>query len=136
MCSAKAKAQPQSHAPEITIAQGTAVLIKGTVMDQSPAQPNTPCVSKDSMSLQMEHIHMAMPIAGLWGNETITGVPVTLTAIAADGSVTDIGTATTNGYYGNFAYTWTPPKEASTPSWLHSQATTHTAAQQQQQHSQ
>jgi hypothetical protein len=59
----------------------------------------------------MEHIHMQMPITGVWGNETITGVPVTLTAIAADGTVTNIGTTTTNGYYGNFAYTWTPPKE-------------------------
>ena len=52
-----------------------------------------------------------MPITGLWGNETITGVPVTLTAIGSDGSVTDIGTTTTNGYYGTFAYAWTPPKE-------------------------
>jgi len=52
-----------------------------------------------------------MPIAGLWGNETITGVPVILTAIAADGTVTDLGTTTTNGYYGTFAFAWTPPAE-------------------------
>ena len=97
--------------PEATIAKGQALLIKGTVMDQSPAQPGTPCVSKDSMSLQMETIHMPMPQAGLWGNETITGVPVTLTAIADDGTVTDIGTVTTNGYDGNFAFAWTPPAE-------------------------
>jgi hypothetical protein len=94
-----------------TLAKGAQILIEGTVMDQSPAQVGTPCVSKDSMSLQMEHIHMAMPIAGLWGNETITGVPVILTAIAADGTVTDLGSATTNGYYGTFAASWTPPAE-------------------------
>jgi outer membrane protein assembly factor BamB len=95
--------------PEV-IAQGSTIHIKGTVMDQSPAQAGTPCVSKDSMTLEMEHIHMAMPIAGLWGNETITGVPVILTAIAADGTVTDIGTVITNGYYGTFGTSWTPPK--------------------------
>jgi hypothetical protein len=63
------------------------------------------------MTLQMEYLHMQMPIAGLWGNETITGVPVILTAIDSNGNVVDIGTTTTNGYYGTFGYTWTPPNE-------------------------
>jgi hypothetical protein len=94
-----------------TPAQGAQVLIEGTVMDMSPAQPNTPCVSQDSMGLQMEIIHMQMPQAGLWGNETISGVPVILTAIGSDGSVIDIGSTTTNGYYGTFSYAWTPLKE-------------------------
>ena len=52
-----------------------------------------------------------MPISGLWGNETITGVSVTLTAIGSDGTVIDIGTTTTNGYYGTFSKAWTPPNE-------------------------
>jgi hypothetical protein len=52
-----------------------------------------------------------MPITGLWGNETITGVPVTLTAIGSDGTVYDLGQTTTNGYGGTFTYAWTPPKE-------------------------
>jgi hypothetical protein len=59
----------------------------------------------------MEYLHIQMPLTGLWNNETITGVPVILTAIGSDGTVTDIGTTTTNGYYGTFAYGWTPPKE-------------------------
>ena len=42
---------------------------------------------------------------------TITGVPVLLTAIASDGSVVDLGTVTTNGYYGTFSYAWTPQSE-------------------------
>ena len=54
---------------------------------------------------------MQMPQAGLWGNETLTGVPVTLTAIDENSNVIDIGTTTSNGYYGNFGYTWTPPNE-------------------------
>ena len=44
-----------------------------------------------------------MPIGGLYHNATITGVPVTLTAMGTDDSVVDIGTVTTNGYYGTFS---------------------------------
>ena len=39
------------------------------------------------------------------------GVSVTLTAIDQNGNVIDIGTTTTNGYYGTFAHAWTPPDE-------------------------
>jgi hypothetical protein len=90
---------------------GATVLIEGKVMDQSLAQPNTPCVSKQSMATQMVYLHKQLPITGVFGNETIIGVPVTLTAIGSDGSVTNIGTVTTNGYYGTFSQAWTPPKQ-------------------------
>ncbi len=59
----------------------------------------------------MEYLHMQMPIDGLYHNETMTGVPVTLSAIDSDGNVIDIGTATTSGYYGTFEKAWTPPAE-------------------------
>jgi hypothetical protein len=52
-----------------------------------------------------------MPIDGIYRNATVSGVPVTLTAIGSDGSVVDIGTVTTNGYYGTFSKSWTPQKE-------------------------
>jgi hypothetical protein len=94
-----------------TTAKGDTVLIEGTVLDMSPGQPNTPCVSKESMTLQMEHLHIAQPIDGIYHNETITGVPVTLIAIGSDGSVNDLGSVTTNGYYGTFSKEWTPPAE-------------------------
>jgi hypothetical protein len=94
-----------------TIADGAQVLIEGTVLDVSPAQSGTPCVSKESMTLQMEYLHLQRPIGGIWGNETLTGVPVTLTAIGSNGDVIEIGTATTNGYYGTFSFAWTPPSE-------------------------
>jgi hypothetical protein len=90
---------------------GNGIVIKGTVLDQSPAQPNTPCVAKESMTLQMEYLHLQMPIGGIWKNETVTGVPVTLTAIDSTGKVYDLGTVTTNGYYGTFSKSWTPPAE-------------------------
>ncbi len=107
----KGKSETTVTAPDTVIPKGNGVVIKGTVLDLSPAQPGTPCVSKESMALQMEYLHRQMPIGGLWGNETITGVPVTLTAIGSDGSYTDIGVATTEGYYGTFSKTWTPPAE-------------------------
>jgi hypothetical protein len=61
--------------------------------------------------MQMEYLHLGQPQGGIWNNETITGVPVLLTAIGSDGSVVDLGTATTNGYSGTFNLAWTPPKE-------------------------
>jgi len=86
-------------------------VIKGTVLDLSPAQPGTPCVSKDSMATQMEYLHMQHPIDGVGHNIQMTGVPVVLTAIGSDGTVIDLGTATTNAYYGTFSKSWTPPTE-------------------------
>lgn len=107
----KGKSKTTVTAPDVVVAKGTGVVIKGSVVDLSPAQPNTPCVSKESMSLQMEYLHRQMPIDGLWHNETVTGVPVALSAMASDGSYIDIGVVTTNGYYGTFGKEWTPPAE-------------------------
>jgi hypothetical protein len=59
----------------------------------------------------MQYLYMQHPLDGISHNETITGVPVTLTAIASDGTVTDIGTTTTNGYYGTFGMEWAPAAE-------------------------
>jgi hypothetical protein len=98
-------------APDVVIPKGTGVVIKGTVLDQSPAQPGTPCVSKESMAPQMEYLHMSHPIDGLDHNIMITGVPVTLTAVDSDGTWIDIGTTTTDGYYGSFGLEWMPPEE-------------------------
>ena len=97
-------------APQTEISQGQSVLLTGTVLDNSPAQPGTPCVSDASMETQMEYLHMQAPINGFFGNQNITGVPVTLTAIGSDNSVYNIGTVTSNGYYGTFSCPWTPPK--------------------------
>jgi outer membrane protein assembly factor BamB len=107
----KGKSATTVTAPETTVPKGTAVLIKGTVLDQSPAQPDTPCVSKESMQTQMEYLHIQLPIDGIWHNETITGVPLYLTAIDSDNNVYDLGTVTSNGYYGTFGYEWTPSEE-------------------------
>ncbi len=107
----KGKSATTVTAPDVAMPQGTAMVIKGTVLDQSPAQKGTPCVSVDSMTTQMEYLHMQYPIDGLYHNLTITGVPVALTAIGPDGNYIDLGTVTTDGYYGTFSKTWTPPAE-------------------------
>ena len=98
-------------APDMVIAKGSGIVIKGTVIDISPAQEGTPCVSADSMSTQMEYLHLGYPVGGLWGNMTIDGVPVKLMAIDPNGNTVDIGEVTTNGYYGTYSFDWTPDKE-------------------------
>jgi hypothetical protein len=107
----KGKSATTVTAPDTIVPQGTGIVIKGTVLDLSPAQEGTPCVSKESMSIQMEYLHKQMPIGGLWGNETITGVPVTLIAMDSNGNAIPIDTVTTNGYYGTYSCEWIPPHE-------------------------
>jgi hypothetical protein len=54
----------------------------------------------------MEYLHMQKAYPS-----EVKGVPVTLTAIKSDGKVIDLGTVTTNGFYGTFSFAWTPPEE-------------------------
>jgi hypothetical protein len=107
----KGKSETTVSAPMSNVAKGSPVTITGTVLDISPAQPGTPCVSVDSMDLQMNYIHMQRPIDGLYGGETIEGVPVVLTAYGEDGSFVDLGTVTSDGYYGSYGVSWTPEAE-------------------------
>jgi hypothetical protein len=100
----KGLTQMTVSAPQTTVASGSSVLIQGTILDLSPAQPGTPCVSRDSMTAWMEYLHMDQPKP-----DNVTGVPVKLEAISADGTVTSIGTVMSdlNGY----ATTWNAPSE-------------------------
>ena len=107
----KGKSKTTVDGPLTAVPKGNGIVIKGTVLDLSPAQPDTPCVSKESMTTQMEYLHMQRPNDGIKHDTTITGVPVTLTAMSADGTYLDLGTVTTDGYYGTFSKTWTPPAE-------------------------
>jgi hypothetical protein len=107
----KGKSETTVTGPLTAVPLGTALTITGSVLDMSPAQPGTPCVSVESMETQMEYLHMGLPIDGVGHDETITGVPVTLTAVDSDGSSYNIGTVTTTGYHGTFGKAWTPPKQ-------------------------
>ncbi|MBC7129968.1 PQQ-binding-like beta-propeller repeat protein [Candidatus Bathyarchaeota archaeon] len=86
---------------------GSTVLIKGTVLDQSPAQPDTPAVAKESMSAWMEYLHMQKPCP-----QEVKGVPVDLYAIYPDGSYKYVDTVTTEPLAGGiYGLAWTPPME-------------------------
>ena len=104
----KGKSATTIIAPDTAVSVGTNLMIKGTVLDLSPAQPGTPCVSKESMDLQMEYLHVQMPIAGLWNNRTMMGVPVSLDAVDPNGNSVHIGVVTSDGYSGAFGHAWAP----------------------------
>ena len=54
---------------------------------------------------------MQQPVGGIWGNVTMTGVPVYVYAIDPNGNYKDIGIATTEAYYGTFSIPFTPEVE-------------------------
>ncbi len=107
----KGKSETTVTSPDVAVPKGNTFTIKGTVLDISPAQSNTPCVSEEAMNTWMAYLHMGHPINGFKNDEIITGVPVTLTAIDEDGKLIDIGTTITDGYYGSFGLSWTPSEE-------------------------
>ncbi len=104
----KGKSATTVSAPLTAITQGESVILTGTVLDLSPAQPGTPCVSQGSMRTQMEYLHFQFPIGGIWNNETITGVSVSLDVCDPNGNYQHIDDVVTEGYSGTFGYTWTP----------------------------
>jgi hypothetical protein len=90
--------------PQVTPA-GSTVLISGTVMDISPAQPNTPAISDESQSEWMEYIHMQKPKP-----TNATGVEVELTALGPDGKTVSIGGVISDSN-GLFKTLWKPSVE-------------------------
>jgi hypothetical protein len=104
-CFGKGKTGTDVLVTKSQIAKGESVGITGTVMDLSPAQPNTPAVSKNSMVGWMEYLHMQKPKP-----TNTTGVEVTLTATKSDGTQVNIGTATSDAD-GVFRLQWTPTDE-------------------------
>ena len=103
----KGKSATTVSAPQTAITQGQSVVLTGTVLDQSPAQPDTPCVSQDSMATYMEYLHMQKPIDGIYHNVTVTGVPVSIDAVDPNGNYVHIATVASD-VSGTFGYTWAP----------------------------
>ncbi|HLN46302.1 MAG TPA: hypothetical protein VK209_11405 [Candidatus Sulfotelmatobacter sp.] len=105
----KGKTETTVSAPLTTVTAGTNVLIQGTVMDMSPAAPNTPAISDEDMSEWMDYLHMQN--ATLQNNPPVpTGVTVKLSAVGPNGNAIDIGTVISNSG-GSFSEIWTPPTE-------------------------
>lgn len=98
----KGQSQTTVVAPQIAITSGTSVVITGTVLDKSPAQAGTPCVSKQSMTQWMEYLHMQTQIP-----MDVFGVPISLDAIDPNGNAVHLGD-TVSDMSGTFGFTWTP----------------------------
>jgi hypothetical protein len=94
-------------APQTAITSGTPVILSGSVLDNSIAQKGTPAVSDASMATWMDYLHFQMPIDGLYHNITITGVPVTISAVDPNGNLVSLGT-TTSDVSGTYSLKWTP----------------------------
>ena len=88
--------------PQTEINTGHTAVISGSVLDQSPAQPGTPCVSAQSMGPWMDYLHMQQQIPA-----NVIGVPVSIDAVDPNGNVVHIATVTTDAS-GTFGYVWTP----------------------------
>jgi len=99
----KGKSATTIQTPLTTIPLGQSIVIQGTVLDQSPAQPNTPCVSKESMTGWLEYLHMQKTCPA-----NVKGVPISLDAYDPNGNYIHIGDVTSDGYSGTFGYTWEP----------------------------
>jgi hypothetical protein len=84
------------------ITQGNSILIKGTVTDQSPGAKDTPAIADADQQGWMEYLYMQRPMPS-----NATGVPVTLSAIDANGNYREIG-STTSSADGFYSYNWTP----------------------------
>jgi hypothetical protein len=113
--------------PQTQITNGNNVVISGTVLDKSPgivASSTSPigtdaptknnrglddvaCVSDASMSTYMEYLYDQQPIDGMNHNKTVTGVPVTISAIDPNGNLVTIG-STNSDSSGTYALTWKP----------------------------
>jgi hypothetical protein len=98
----KGKSATTVTAPDAAITLGNSLVIKGTVTDQSPAQPGTAAVSDDSMSGWMAYLHLQRQMP-----TNTTGVPVSIDVIDANGNYRNIGNVVTDAS-GTFSLMWQP----------------------------
>jgi hypothetical protein len=99
-------------APSVGVTTATPITITGSVMDVSAGAKQEevaarfptglPAVSDASMTQFMESVYMQQPMP-----HNVTGVPVTLSVLDANGNYRTIGSTTTDGT-GQFGFNWTP----------------------------
>jgi len=99
-------------APDLGVTTATPVTIRGTVMDVSAGtqQPTVkadfpsgvPVVSEDSMGAWMGYVYMQQAKPA-----NVTGVPVSIDVIDANGNYRHVGDCTSDAY-GTFSFVWTP----------------------------
>lgn len=90
-----------SASPEVTT-KGSSILIKGTVLDMSPAQQGSPAIADEFMSAWMEYLHMQQPRP-----TNARGVEVILSVIDSNNNCYEIG-RTTSDITGQYSFIWEP----------------------------
>ncbi|MDR2700359.1 MAG: PQQ-binding-like beta-propeller repeat protein [Nitrososphaerota archaeon] len=110
----KGESKTSISGPQTAVSKGSSVVLTGKVLDQSPVSigktaGGIACVADESMALWMDYNYLQLPIDGIYGNETIKGVQVFLTAENENGEYTYIGEAYTDSS-GTFSCLWTPEK--------------------------
>jgi hypothetical protein len=87
------------------IGKGDSVLLEGTVLDMSPAQPGTAAVADKDQEAWMEYLHMQQPYPF-----SAQGVAVSLDALDPNNNFVHIGDATTD-LTGQYRLGWEPEIE-------------------------
>jgi outer membrane protein assembly factor BamB len=98
----KGQSETTIEAPLTAITLGESLVITGTVLDQSPAQAGTACVSTESMGAWMGYLHKQLAIPA-----DVTGVSVSLDTVDPNGNYVHIADVTTD-MSGTFSYMWEP----------------------------
>lgn len=98
----KGKSATTIQAPLTALTQGQSIVLTGTVLDQSPAQPGTPCVSDASMASWMEYLHMQKSIPA-----NIEGVEVSLDAVDPNSNTVHLATVKSD-MSGTYNFLWEP----------------------------
>ena len=108
-CYSKGQSAVTVSAPNTAIPEGSSVLIKGTVTDQSPGQTalgipakGTPAIADASMTAWMEYLYQQQPMP-----TNATGVPVSIDVIDSNGNYRNVGT-TTSDTTGAYSLQWKP----------------------------
>jgi outer membrane protein assembly factor BamB len=87
------------------VANGTSVLVQGSVRDNSPALRGTQCLSADYMGGWIQFMLMQQPCPYV----LIPGVPVELRVRFPNGTVIRLGPPVSD-MYGYYSQNWTPPE--------------------------
>ena len=111
-CIGKGPSKTTVSAPQVGVTTSTSITISGTITDIAAGSeknavaanyPNgLPCVSDASEGAWMSHVYGQQPLPN-----NVTGVPITINVLDANGNYRTIGT-TTSQTSGTFAFNWTP----------------------------
>jgi outer membrane protein assembly factor BamB len=104
-CFGKGKTATTVSVAPAVVADGSSVMITGTVTDQSPGAEGTPAVSDEDMTEWMEYLYMQQPCPA-----DVTGVPVSLDTCDPNGNWFHIGDVTSDRS-GMFKMMWEPEHE-------------------------